>query len=536
MNELAKSEVDATSSRVGVFLALALALALRAYGLQGQTLSSDEVIEASIARLDLRDIVTYSDGFPPLYHVLLAGWTKAFPEPESGRWPSVLAGVATVYAVGRWATQSVNSRAGLFATVLAAVSPLHVYLSQEMRAYSLYICLATFAMMFFFEAMKTDRRRSWLGFVVSAALAVNTHYYAGLLAALLGLLLVFYRPRWSQMRRGAIAFLAVVVCSTPAVALLPGDVAYQSEGFALKAPLLRMLGHTAYALFAGFSVGPSLGELHVLSMRDGARSAAPWVAAFGAVGIWLLWHGWQELRRRPYGLGIIFLAVASAPLIGAAGALVDVGPKVRYWSWILMPLLVWLSAGAARGWNARGGWITRVAFLMLVSLQLLALANRYANPRYANEDMRMAAAYLRQNAARSQPIFVVADYMGPLVRYYMNGEPALYDWLPHVARDDHGKHGRTRDVQATVKWVVHPRTEQDVRGSDPFDEAAIEEWLAAVRALAADDGQFWLLYSRDFHGDRGGNLLNYLKDHHLVRLDREFPGIKLYRGRLPASP
>jgi hypothetical protein len=345
----------------------------------------------------------------------------------------------------------------------------------------------------------------------------------------LGLVLVYYRPRWNELRSGLAAFVAIGICSLPALALLPGDVAYQADGFALRAPLLPTLGHTAYAFFAGFSLGPSLAELHELPMRDAALQAAPWVALFAAVGGWLLWHGWQEQRRRPYGMGVVFLALASAPVIGAAGALAGVGPKVRYWSWILLPLLVWLAAGAARGWNGRGRWITRVALATLVGAQLLAIANRQAQPRYSNEDIRGVAGYLEAEPSRHAPVFVVSDYMAPPVRYYLNGERTLHRWLPYTPDE-----GQTYEA-VQLSWVIHPRSEADVRGSAPLDDAAIEKWLADLRSLAGEEGRFWLIYSRPFHGDPEARLLSLLKRRGWIEFEREFPGVLLYRGKLAAN-
>jgi hypothetical protein len=363
------------------------------------------------------------------------------------------------------------------------------------------------------------------------SLAISTHYYAAPLAGLLGVLLLAYRPRWQEMRRGLAAFVAVAIYSAPALMLLPGDVAYQSEGFAAKAPLLATLGHTAYAFFAGYSLGPSLGELHVVSLREAAAMAAPWVVAFALAGGWLLWQGWRELRSRPYGLGIVFLAVASAPLIGVAGEFAGVGPKVRYWSWILMPLLVWLAAGAAHGGLSRSRWFTRIAFATLIGLQLFAVVSRYHDRRYANEDVHAVAAYLQARSENKVPIFVVADYMAPPVRYYLNGTSTLENWLPHAQSQQGAAYKPGGAAAEPGAWLIHPRNEADVRGSAPFDDSAIDEWLDAVRSLAGESGKFWLLYTREFHGDRDGSLLRRLEEAHIVKLDREFPGVRVYRGQ-----
>jgi hypothetical protein len=531
------NEMDQTSAarRLGVVLVLVAAFGLRAWHLQGQSLSSDEIVEASIARLSASEIVTYSDGFPPLYHLLLAAWAQFFPSPETGRWLSVIAGIAAVYAVYRWTREQVSPEAGLFAGGLAAISPLLIYLSQEMRAYSLYICLTTFALMYFFEALRTDRWSSWLCFVAAATLNVYTHYYAALTAALLGALLLYYRPQWSQIRRGLGAFVLLGCCSIPALLLLPGDVEYQSNGFAAKAPLLATLAHTGYGFFGGFSLGPSLGHLHAMSMRDAVRQAAPWAALFTPAALWLMARGWQELRTRPYGGGVVFLALASAPVIGVAGALADVGPKVRYWSWILMPLLVWLAAGLARGWNGRGRWATRAALVALVGVQLVAVVNRYENPRFANEDIRGVAEHLQSETSGRAPVFVVSDYMAPPVRYYLNGEQTLDGWLPHLRSTPRSPGDIDAKRLAALPWTIHPQTEAEVRGSSTLDDAALEAWLDAVRALAGANGDFWLVYTREFHGDPDGKLLDRLQEMKWIAPEKEFAGVKLYRGRVIAG-
>jgi hypothetical protein len=293
-----------------------------------------------------------------------------------------------------------------------------------MRAYVLYLCLATFTMRYFFEALATDSTKSWTCFVLFASLGINTHYYGGVLAALLGLVLLYYRLDWQRIKRGVGYFAAIAVFSTPALALLSSDLAYQSDGYVMKTSLLPTLAHTAFSFFCGFSLGPSLGELHHLPLREVAAEVWPWIALIAPAASWLLWQGWLNLRTTPYGGGIVWLAITSAPLIGIAGELVGVGGKVRYWSWILMPLLVWLAAGAAGGWTGRWRFPTRLALGVLMAVQALALVNRYDNPRYANEDLRSVAEYLKRESSSSVPVVCVADYMAQTMRMYLNVPPA----------------------------------------------------------------------------------------------------------------
>jgi hypothetical protein len=501
-----------------------VAFALRAWDLQGQSLFCDEAIEASIAMQPIDQIVDYPDGFPPLYHLLLAGWLRVFAVPESARWLSVIAGTLTVYGLFRWTEQSVGPRAAVFAAGLLAISPLHVFFSQEMRAYVLYLCLATFTLRYFFEALATNSIRSWTCFALIASLTNNTHYYGGLLTALLGLVLLYYRRDWRRIQRGIGSFAAIAVLSTPALVLLSGDLGYQSEGYTAKASVLPTLAHTGYSFFLGYSIGPSVSELHHLPLKQVLTEAAPWVALIAIAASRLLWHGWRELCTRPYGGAIAWLALTSAPIIALAGELAGVGGKVRYWSWVLMPILVWLGAGAASGWRGRGSLATRAALGVIVAVQLLATVNRYGDPRYANEDLRSVAAYLEKQAPPSAPIVCVADYMAQTLRMYLNGSETLVSWLQDDYQGGAGNEPRGR--------IILPRTQEGTRGSAPFDPAAVEKWQGEIASLAGPDGRFWLVYTREFHGDPGGLLLKELTRRGLIERERDFAGAVLYRGRV----
>jgi hypothetical protein len=488
----------------------------------------DEVAEASIARCPAADIVGYADGFPPLFHLTLAGWSRVVPTPESGRWISVAAGVAAVYAVGRWARGLLGESGGVVAAGLAAVSPLHIYLSQEMRAYSMYLCFVAWALMFFFAALGDDRARNWAGFVLFMAAGVYTHYYAAAAGLVLGLVFVGRRRSWADLRRGAVAFAALfVICLPLAVLLLPNDVKYQGT-YADKPSFTSTLAHTGYALWTGFSLGPSLRELHDMAMWDAAIRISPWGAVILAAGGALLVLGWRELGARTNGWAVAFLAVASAPIIGILGNAAGVGFKVQYWSWIVFPLMVWLAAGVVRGWSGRARPLVAVACAAVVGLQLLAVFNRAANPHYANEDLRSATALIVAEGSPTTPVFVAADYLAPVVRYYLAGPSALHNWLPHMPR-----HAVRAGVEAEARQgrVVVPISADGAVHDGLRDESAPR--LSLDEALHSGR-EFWFVYSRPFHGDPQGELLKQLGSAGRIEPVAKLAGVDVYR--VPAAP
>ncbi|MGB3220166.1 MAG: glycosyltransferase family 39 protein, partial [Anaerolineae bacterium] len=82
-----------------VLLLLLLALALRLHRLAGPSLWYDEGVTAAISQRNLADLArwTADDIQPPLYYVLVAGWTRLAGASEWAlRFPSVAAGLLTL--------------------------------------------------------------------------------------------------------------------------------------------------------------------------------------------------------------------------------------------------------------------------------------------------------------------------------------------------------------------------------------------------------------------------------------------------------
>ncbi len=125
-----------------------LALVLRLARLGFQPLWWDEGWSLYFATSDPGAMLqlTAVDIHPPLYYLLLHVWIGLFgPSPISVRLLSVLIGVAAVpliYLAGRRlfgqrVPADSAGKVGLLAALLLAISPFHIYYSQEVRMYGL---------------------------------------------------------------------------------------------------------------------------------------------------------------------------------------------------------------------------------------------------------------------------------------------------------------------------------------------------------------------------------------------------------------
>jgi len=186
-----------------VLLALILvALGLRVARLGFQPLWWDEGWSLYFATVDLGSMLerTAVDIHPPLYYLILHLWTRLFDtSADSARLLSVFLGTATVpllYATGR---RLLGPRGGLAAAFLLAISPFHIYYSQEVRMYVLVTLLGLAATHF---ALRWDAggwgAGCWTAYVLAATAALYSQYYAAFLLLALNLVVL---ARWLRQTR-----------------------------------------------------------------------------------------------------------------------------------------------------------------------------------------------------------------------------------------------------------------------------------------------------------------------------------------------
>ena len=125
---------------------MVLAAALRLSTLDVQSFWYDEAyvpvhtLHASLGAT--LESVVKSENTPPLWYVLVWGWSRVFGTGEVAlRLPSALAGIATVAVAWGIGHELAGRRAAIATAALVATNPLLVWYSQEARAYGLFVAL-----------------------------------------------------------------------------------------------------------------------------------------------------------------------------------------------------------------------------------------------------------------------------------------------------------------------------------------------------------------------------------------------------------
>jgi uncharacterized membrane protein len=386
-----------------------------------------------------------------------------------------------------------GQRVGVLAMLLLALSPIHVWYSQEIRAYGLFFLLVILTLWRYAVARRTGARRDWLLYTLVAGAGLYAHYYFVLLLVAL-LVLDLLQPGSLPLRLGRLvrrqALIALVIL--PLVPLLIGDVVAQQAWPVLERSLdLHALAYTFLTYIAGFSLGPSLRELHTLAPHAAVRAVLPWAVALGTAAAYLLVAGLRDTEHRRIWMALAIVTAVPLLVCGMLGAALDLAYRSRYMAWGAVPILLLLAMGASAD---RRRWTAGIALGVVLAGSTVAIVNRHAVGRYWNEDARGAAAEIEGRVAPDSPIFVVSGYMaGPLGRYL---DPP---------------------------WVMRPFSRAEtVESPDPA--------LREIKRMVGPGQTFWLVYSRPFDGDPGGRLRQALESLAGLRLRDSVPGVELYEG------
>lgn len=151
------------------------ALGLRLVGLGREELWLDETASLMRAqRGEVRDLVLVNGA---LYYSLLSLWVRVAGITEAAvRGLSAVAGTLAVLGVMVAGRVLIGRTAALAAGLFAALSPVHIYYSQEARTYVLVTLLLPLTWLALWRALDGDDRRWWVLFAAAvAALGLSHH-------------------------------------------------------------------------------------------------------------------------------------------------------------------------------------------------------------------------------------------------------------------------------------------------------------------------------------------------------------------------
>jgi len=412
--------------RDGALLTL-VALALRSWGLGAQSLWLDEVLQVRMSGLPVGDmihrILAGGDNSPPLYHLLLHLVLRSGGETEAWvRGLSVLFGTAAIPLLYVLVRELAEERTARIAALLLALSPLHIWYSQEARMYALAVTLVLAATLALVRARRAPSLGAWVVYTLLAAAALYTYLYVAFALLAHGCWLLSGRETRRLLRPWLVSQGVAVVLFLPWAAAFVQRPEF-SAGLEKHINPVLSLGYTLVTFLGGYSIGPSVGQLHVLHGWGGLRPHLPLLAVYGAAGLstalLALWQWRAAGRLLPLTLCML-AACLLGPLVVSA-LLPGVTYNVRYALLALPFFLMVLASGATSCGRQAAVAITA----LLVLLSGYAAVRGHTLPVYFKEDNRAAARYV---AARVRPDDgVLLETPEPFRYYFRDREATTYD-------------------------------------------------------------------------------------------------------------
>jgi mannosyltransferase len=364
-----------------------LAALVRFVGLSHQSYWFDEADTVSILHTSLGGLLTRVPRWettPPFYFVLAWLWAHLFGYGEAGlRSLSALAGVIAVpvgYAAG---AKLFSRRVGVIVAALIACNPLLVWYSQEARAYSLLVLLTSVALLAFAHLRVRPTTRWMIIWVVAAALALATHYYAALAIVPEA---IFLLVRHRRSRPVLVGVLAIAAWELPFVAIALRQLQHNlgTSNWINRVSLLQRVE----LLFKEFAIGhsgPASGWLMLVS------------AIVAGAGAWLALTRASRDERR----SIVFVVVLAAGALGIVIALIVLGfDQLNTRNLLALWLPVGLVIAAGLGVR-RAGALGTAGAAALCAVGIATVIGVAVNPRYQRPAWRAVARAIDSDASRA---------------------------------------------------------------------------------------------------------------------------------------
>jgi uncharacterized membrane protein len=479
-----------------------------ALGQQSYWVDETRSISNALGEHQIRWIDTALNIHGPLHLMLLKLWMVLLGTGEvATRALSALLGALGLVLFYRVGVPLVGRRAATIALVLLAISPFHLWYSQETRNYALLFDVGLLAIPAFLVEIERRTPKSFvaaLGLGVLLCLSNLTGFFLlvvyGFYALALG------RRNGYPLRRTLLLLLLVVMILSPWILGATGQLGdphlgrpdqSAGEGVVVRGESpwgILTVPFTFYNFSLGLSMGPSIHELkesHWDVVVPFLPYLVPAMVLFVATAVW----GMVAIRRSRRSFLILIAWLMIPIVLMVALSLLNLkAPNSRYATLAFAPYLLFAAAGVAAIRYKYPRWVVLGVLLFCCAH---ADYNYFTNPRYWRPDARAVGRVLDQHSRESDAL--VACGVTEPVEFYAPDNLALF-YRPKL-------------------------------GSF-FELNAAEQWL---RRTTAGRQRLWYVKIDSWWGDPGNRLLRACQHFMLPRGEWQFEKAPLYLFEVPAE-
>jgi hypothetical protein len=489
---------------LALLVILVIAVGLRAYNLNGQSLWIDEMDEGTTARISLDQFlphIRFDFGAAPLDYVAQKIVLTVLGQhgTVATRLWAFSVGCFGVWLIYRLARSLFEDRlVALIAAFMLTFSAFQIYYSDEARFYAFALAAGMVQLIAFLHALNQRSLRAWLLATLATCAALYTHYFLAALLPVEGIYVVgecLWRLRrdhpdrltvWQAARQVGLAAASQAVAFATLLPWLMYALPHQVQGgYALEQQLTWERAYQMFVVLVGLapigSMKPlSPGQVHLASAVLG-------LAAIGLLG--------GLKARNPRVLILAMILVVAIPVAWTSDQIGHYFWSERQVIFLLAPLYVLAAAGARvlLVWSGRAvaavlrrGWLSVtvrdvgertegvMAGLTLGLAAFWAVAfwgpidQVYANRWIVKEDWRSASAAALAGACTDTQFWsFVDDHYSYGIGYYDDGLLARSHFLA-VLPDGHFVGDLSQDLRLQPigqdDWIISQPTRRTPSG------------------------------------------------------------------------
>jgi mannosyltransferase len=500
-----------------------LALAIRLLAIDHESLWLDEGYTLLFSRLPLPQlfVVGGAHEHPPLYYLLVHFVLRIHDSYLVPRFISAIAGSLAIVVLGLLGARLFTRATGIIAACLLAVSPFHVWYSQDGRAYELAGLFVLLSYLTLVEAVHRPRRWLWGAYALATLSALYTEYTTVLV---LIPQVLFWREcfRAGSLRSLLLSWLAVLIGFAPWLGILTVDASSIATSYWIPTPTLDDVAATILEFLGGVTPctsPPCTGSSAAVPILAGHHTQVA-LSAAALVVIAMFVAIWRRSLRVNVLLAWLILPFAIVLLLAVKRSLyLD-----RIFLDATFPLCLLLAAAVVLAFNRRRWLVAAVPVLIVSLLSIVNLPAVYGTDD--RPDWRLLARDLGAAYRTSQTVIFYPGVVRPLVTAYLpTGWQASHDdslWARTYA-DVPGLQKRFPPVHSPFVQVRYA-AERKLRNWEltNFTRGVRQVWLVTLDYSGETDTRRWL-------GTHGYHLL--LSESYLLGGNR----IELWDRGMPAD-
>ncbi len=351
------------------------------------------------------------------YTLFTTCWSSFLGGEFMLRLPSVFFGIACIILIYKVGEILFDKKTGLITAFMLAISPFHIYYSQEFRMYSLISLLSLLSVYFFWQFLQSGKYRELWGYIIFHVLNFYMHIATILILFAQIIFFTFYQKKYRDLFKKWLLGQTIIT-----FLIAPGIIITIIELTRIGSikDILRMTVSTVTQV----SAAPSLIPFYTFKNFCIGYYGTSWIGCLALLLFFALFV-WAQFKAKEKEAIHLCLCCLFLPMF-----VLFVGQRFAYADRYLIPSSLFLYLITGRGVASLKKPLVIVALLLVFILSSLALNNYYTGSAIVpvkqrisipdKQAYREAAKYIFDNFQEGDVIFHTECNTGIPFLYYFN--------------------------------------------------------------------------------------------------------------------